>query len=193
MRICLASNNLHKINEIRKLLPSGIELWSLEDLGCLEELEEGRDTIEDNSLQKAEYVFNTYDVFCIADDTGLEVNALNGAPGVYSARYAGDEKDSVKNMALLLKNLEGKDDRSARFKTVISYITKDSVLQFEGIVKGEIIRTPRGEKGFGYDPVFIPEGYDLTFAEMSAEEKNRISHRGLAIQKLIGYLKDNYE
>jgi XTP/dITP diphosphohydrolase len=190
MRLCFATNNKHKIKEIEALLGSSYQLLSLEDIGCDVELPEDQDTLEGNSLQKAQYVYAHFQVDCFADDTGLEVTALNGAPGVYSARYAGPEKDTTANMALLLKNLGGKSDRSAQFRTVITLILGGRQIQFEGIVKGKIAEHHHGEKGFGYDPIFIPEGYSKTFAEMSQEEKNKISHRGLAIQKLVKYLRE---
>lgn len=190
MRLCFATNNKHKIKEIEALLGSSYQLLSLEDIGCDVELPEDQDTLEGNSLQKAQYVYAHFQVDCFADDTGLEVTALNGAPGVYSARYAGPEKDTTANMALLLKNLGGKSDRSAQFRTVITLILGGRQIQFEGIVKGKIAEHHHGEKGFGYDPIFIPEGYSKTFAEMSREEKNKISHRGLAIQKLVKYLRE---
>ena len=193
MRICLASNNPHKIREIRQILPEGLDLLSLEEIGCTEDIEETEETIEGNSLLKAQYIYDNYGISSISDDTGLEVTALNGEPGVYTARYAGEEKDSQKNMALLLKNLEGKSDRSARFKTVITFIENGQVHQFEGIAEGNIIAEQRGVEGFGYDPIFQPSGYEETFAEISSEMKNQISHRAKATQKLIQYLKNNYE
>ena len=193
MRICLASNNPHKIREIRQILPEGLDLLSLEEIGCTEDIEETEETIEGNSLLKAQYIYDNYGISSISDDTGLEVTALNGEPGVYTARYAGEEKDSQKNMALLLKNLEGKSDRSARFKTVITFIENGQVHQFEGIAEGNIIAEQRGAEGFGYDPIFQPSGYEETFAEISSEMKNQISHRAKATQKLIQYLKNNYE
>jgi len=193
MRICLASNNPHKIKEINSLIPSGISILSLEDIGCSEDLEETQETIEGNSLQKAQYVYDNFNIACIADDTGLEVEALNGAPGVYSARYAGPERNSQNNTKLLLENLMDQENRSARFKTVITFIQNEKVIQFEGIVNGSIISAPRGDQGFGYDPVFLPKGYEQTFGEMEEIEKNTISHRGIATQKLIHHIRDNYE
>lgn len=190
MRLCFATNNKHKIREIEALLGQAYQLLSLEDIGCTVELPEDRDTLEGNSLQKASYVYDHFQVNCFADDTGLEVAALNGAPGVYSARYAGPEKDTKENMALLLKNLEGKPERTAQFRTVITLIIKGKQVQFEGIVKGKIADRYQGNEGFGYDPIFIPEGHDKTFAEMTQDKKNEISHRGLAIQKLVAYLKE---
>lgn len=190
MRLCFATNNKHKIKEIAALLGNTYRLLSLEDIGCEVELPEDQDTLEGNSLQKARYVYDHFQVDCFADDTGLEVAALDGAPGIFSARYAGPAKDPKANMALLLKNLADQSDRSAQFRTVITLIIDGKQVQFEGIVKGKITHHHRGDEGFGYDPIFIPEGYSKTFAEMSQDEKNRISHRGLAIQKLVKYLKE---
>lgn len=188
MKICFATNNTNKINEIRQLLPDHIELVSLQDIGCTEELREDQNTLEGNSHQKAAYVYETYDVSCFADDTGLEVFALDGEPGVLSARYAGESRNNEDNIDLLLENLEQHENRQAQFRTVITLILKGKEKQFEGIVKGEILKERVGEAGFGYDPVFQPEGYNRTFAEMSMAEKNNISHRGRAFKKLIGYL-----
>lgn len=191
MEISFATNNLNKIKEIAALLEGKIKLLSLKDVGCEEELPENQKTLEGNSLQKAEYVCQNYNVDCFADDTGLEVIALDGEPGVYSARYAGEERDSVKNMMLLLKNLEDKENRKAQFRTVISLCINGKMKQFEGVVKGTIATEFKGDKGFGYDPIFIPDGYETTFAEMSLAEKNKISHRGIAVQKLVDYLMAN--
>ncbi|MEP6735515.1 MAG: non-canonical purine NTP diphosphatase [Chryseolinea sp.] len=192
MRICFATNNLHKLEEVRQAVTgSGLTILSLEDIHCSEELPETRDTIAGNSLQKAEYVYANYRVACFADDTGLEVDALNGAPGVYSARYAGPERKSDDNIELLLTNLRGKANRSACFRTVITLIGLDgaqSVL-FEGIVKGTITETQKGTSGFGYDPVFMPDGFGRTFAEMTMADKNKLSHRAKAVSKLVEYLK----
>lgn len=188
MEICFATNNTNKINEIKRLLPSHIRLVGLADIGCTEELREDQKTLEGNSHQKADYVYQNYKVSCFADDTGLEVFALDGEPGVRSARYAGEARSNEDNINLLLKNLEGKENRNAQFRTVVTLILNGKTKQFEGIVKGEIIRERVGNEGFGYDPVFIPKGYDKTFAQMTVEEKNRISHRGIAIRKLIEYL-----
>ncbi|PIQ47805.1 MAG: non-canonical purine NTP pyrophosphatase [Cytophagales bacterium CG12_big_fil_rev_8_21_14_0_65_40_12] len=189
MKICFATNNQNKLKEISEILGDQFELLSLESIGCFEELEETKDTLEGNSLQKAAYVHAKFNIPVFADDTGLEVNSLNGAPGVYSARYAGPERDSFNNMQKLLTALEDKTDRSARFRTVITYMENGQSFQFEGIVEGEIIKNMEGEGGFGYDPIFTPKGYDQTFGELSSEIKNQISHRKRAFDKLINFLK----
>lgn len=189
MKICFATHNENKLREVRQILGSGFEIVGLNDIGCYEEIPETGQTLEENSAIKAEFVAANYQIDCFADDTGLEVAALNGAPGVYSARYAGEEKDNVANMALLLSNLRGKTDRSAQFKTVITLILDNEKFQFEGTVKGKITEDLKGTEGFGYDPVFQPEGYSTTFAEMSAQEKNQISHRGRAVEALVDFLK----
>ena len=185
MKLVFATHNIHKLKEIQALLPQTIELLSLSDIGCNEEIAETATTIEGNALLKAQYVkkYYHYDVF--ADDTGLEVTALGGAPGVFSARYAGAQKSDIDNMALLLKNMEAQQDRSAHFKTIIALCMGDEVHTFEGIAQGYITKEPVGTNGFGYDPIFVPEGYSQTFAELSAAEKNRISHRAKAFGKLI--------
>lgn len=189
--VCFATHNLHKIQEVRALLGPDFPLIGLDDLGCLEELPEDYDTMEANSLQKATYVFEHYHTDCFADDSGLEVDALQGAPGVYSARYAGPQKNSEENIQLLLKNLKGVSNRKARFRTVITLVTPQVTRQFEGIVEGQIIDDLRGTSGFGYDPIFIPDGYQLTLAEMTLAEKNKISHRSLALSKLVTYLRES--
>ena len=196
MRIVFATNNKNKLAEIREMLAdSGIEVLSLADIGCHEDIPETGKTLEDNALQKARYVHDKYKISCFADDTGLEVDALGGAPGVYSARYAGGEgHDSEANMAKLLAGLDGKSDRRARFRTVVALITDEEEGReelFEGIVTGEIIKEKRGAGGFGYDPVFRPDGYDKTFAELGHEVKNKISHRALAVAKLVARLIEN--
>jgi len=188
--ICFATNNKNKIAEVSQMLEGKYKLLSLEEIGCLVELPEEQETLEGNSRQKARYVWDNYNVNCFADDTGLEVKALNGAPGVYSARYAGPQRDNNDNIKHLLQNLEGRQDRSAQFRTYITLYLNGQEHQFEGIVTGHITEAWKGDKGFGYDPVFIPDGYSKTFAEMSSEEKNAISHRGKAMQKLIAFLKD---
>ena len=190
MDLCFATNNLHKLEEVSSLLGDTFHLLSLKDIGCETELPENQDTLEGNSLEKAEYVHRHYNTPCFADDTGLEVDALNGAPGVYSARFAGPQKDSQDNIKLLLEKLKGASNRSAQFRTVITLIIGGEVNNFEGIVRGKIAEKLSGHSGFGYDPVFIPEGYDISFAEMSMEQKNQLSHRGIAIRKLTGFLKN---
>lgn len=188
MKLCFATNNANKINELKHLLPKNVELLSLQEVGCTEELREDQKTLEGNSHQKAEYVFREYKIPCFADDTGLEVFALDGEPGVKSARYAGERRNNEENINLLLKNLEGKENRNAQFRTVITLILPNKTRQFEGIVKGKIVRERSGTEGFGYDTVFQPEGTSRTFAEMSLEEKSEISHRGIAVRKLVEYL-----
>lgn len=199
--ICFATNNLHKLEEVRSVLGSDFRVLSLDEIACKEELPETGNTLEANAHQKAEHVFKNYAQTCFADDTGLEVEALNNAPGVYSARYAGPQRSSEDNIDLLLKNLSGKENRKARFRTVICWVApsrsvktqtedmKTEIHYFEGIVEGEIINERRGTKGFGYDPVFVPTGYSKTFAEMTMEEKNALSHRARAIKKLTSFLR----
>jgi XTP/dITP diphosphohydrolase len=189
-QLVAATNNKHKLEEIKPLLEPTYRVISLDGLGCTEELAETSNTLEGNSLQKAQFIFDTYKLPCIADDTGLEVESLDGAPGVYSARYAGAQRNSDDNIALLLKNLEGKSNRKARFRTIITLILENgSVHYFEGIVDGEIIATRKGSNGFGYDPVFLPEGFSRTLAEMTLAEKNVFSHRARAVKKLEEFLK----
>lgn len=190
MAICFATNNPNKLREIRQLLGDQIVIKSLADIGCAEELPETSETLEANSLEKAQYVYDNYGVDCFADDTGLEVAALDGAPGVYTARYAGEERNNIANMELLLENMRGVTYRFAQFKTVITLIQGGESKQFLGVAGGEITDRRHGEEGFGYDPIFRPTGYQHTFAEMNASEKNAISHRGQAIAKLIEYLKN---
>jgi XTP/dITP diphosphohydrolase len=189
MKICFATHNPNKLKEVSQILGEGFDLIGLNDLGEIEELPENQRTLEGNSREKAEYIFKKYDIDCFADDTGLEVYALDGEPGVYSARYAGPGKNSHDNIALLLEKLKDKENKSAQFRTVITLIKKGKVYQFEGVVTGQIIAEPKGKDGFGYDPVFVPKGFDQTFAEMSLSQKNEISHRGLAIEKLADFLK----
>ena len=186
-KIVFATNNLHKLEELRKLTEGKIEILSLKDINCNDDIPETADTLEGNALIKARWVKERYGSDCFADDTGLEVDALDGAPGVYSARYAGDNHDSEANMRLLLANLEGKSDRRARFRTVIALIEGCEEHIMDGVVEGEITLAPSGENGFGYDPVFRPEGFEETFAEMGADQKNKISHRGRAVAKLTDY------
>ncbi|MBO4801873.1 MAG: non-canonical purine NTP diphosphatase [Bacteroidaceae bacterium] len=193
MKLVFATNNAHKLQEVRQILGECFELVGLSDIGCHEDIPETAETLEGNALQKARYVKEHYGLDCFADDTGLEVKALDGAPGVHTARFAelfgeGDTHDSNANMRLLLQKLEKKFDRSARFRTVIALIYKGEEQLFEGIVEGQILPERHGTEGFGYDPVFQPQGYDVTFAEMPAADKNAISHRGRATQKLAQFL-----
>jgi XTP/dITP diphosphohydrolase len=190
--LCFATNNRHKIEEVRAHLGPDFPLSGLEEIGCKEELPEEQPTLEGNSFQKAEYVYKNFGISCFADDTGLEVAELQGAPGVYSARYAGDQRSAEANMQLLLKNLAGSENRKARFRTVITLITPEFARQFEGIVTGQIINEYKGSGGFGYDPIFLPDGYSKTLAEMSMEEKNAISHRARAVTKLVEFLKETH-
>lgn len=190
MELCFATNNEHKLREVRQLLGDQHRVLSLSDIGCVEELREDEDTLEGNSLQKAQYIFDRYQVSCFADDTGLEVEALQGAPGVYSARYAGDQRNDNDNIRLLLKNLDKSVNRRARFRTIITLVMQGEVHQFEGIANGEILTSKRGEHGFGYDPIFLPEGHQKSMAELTSAEKNAISHRGRATQKLVAFLKN---
>jgi len=191
MRLCFASNNKHKLEEIRNVVGGKIDIISLADIKCYEELPETRTTLEGNSLQKAEYVYDHFHVACFADDTGLEVDALNGAPGVYSARYAGEHRNSDDNIALLLQNLRNDTNRRAQFRTVITLVGLEAEpVFFEGVIRGEIIGEKKGTSGFGYDPVFVPEGHSRTFAEMTLEEKNQLSHRAIAVKKLAEYLRN---
>ncbi|WP_337042925.1 RdgB/HAM1 family non-canonical purine NTP pyrophosphatase [Emticicia sp. 17c] len=188
MILCLATNNQHKVEELQALLGSRYELKTLSDIGCFDDIPETENTFQGNSRQKAVFVRERFGINCIADDSGLEVEALNGEPGVFSARYAGEHGNHDKNNVLLLKNLEGVENRSAQFRCVITLILGDDIHQFDGIIRGTILHEKRGKEGFGYDPLFVPDGYTRTFAEMGLEEKNPISHRGLAVQKLIDFL-----
>lgn len=188
MELVFASNNKNKIAEIQKMLPSSISLLSLKDIGCTEDIPETADTIEGNAILKANYVTEKYGYNCFADDTGLEVDALNGAPGVYSARYAGEQKDANDNMDKLITELSNIENKTAQFKTVIALNLNGQQNLFTGIIKGTIILEKRGKKGFGYDPIFVPENHDCTFAEMEMEEKAILSHRGIATRKLIDFL-----
>jgi len=187
-RFVFATNNAHKLEEVSYILGEKVELLSLKDIGCHEDIPETADTLEGNALLKARFIAEKYHVDCFADDTGLEVEALGGAPGVYSARYAGDGHDSEANMRKLLKDMEGMENRKARFRTVFALIVDGKEHLFEGIVKGEIITNRKGTSGFGYDPIFVPEGYTQTFAEMGNELKNKISHRAVATNKLCRFL-----
>ncbi len=189
MKIVFASNNKNKVFEIQRQVPSFIEIVTLEEIGCTEDIAETGETLEENAIIKADYVTQHYGLPCFADDTGLEITALNGEPGVYSARYAGEDKDAAKNMDLVLSRMDGISDREAQFKTVIALNMKGEQHLFTGTVPGFITTEKRGVLGFGYDPVFRPENQDKTFAEMDVEEKNRMSHRGKAVAQLIDFLK----
>jgi len=189
MKLVFASNNKNKIAEIQQLIGDKFEIVSLQDIGCTEDIPETAETIEGNAILKAQYVYDKYGLSCFADDTGLENDALQGEPGVYSARYAGEQKNADDNMALVLQKLENKTNRSAQFKTVIALNFGSEHFLFEGIVKGTITPVKRGNEGFGYDPIFQPEGFDVTFAEMSMQQKATISHRGKAVEKLVNFLK----
>lgn len=188
MKLIFATSNSHKLQEVRSMLPDGIEVLGLKDIGFDGELPETQDTIEGNSLQKAEYLAKALHCSCFAEDTGLEVEALNGAPGVYSARYAGEAATFEENVNKLLAGLRGTNNRKARFKTVITYYSDGRHVQFEGITEGEITQSPKGERGFGYDPVFIPAGAQKTYAEMSLAEKNIYSHRKKSFEGFANYL-----
>ena len=187
-KFVFATNNIHKLEEVKAIIGEKIEIFSLKDIGCEADIPETADTLEGNALQKARFVYEKYHKDCFADDTGLEVEALGGAPGVYSARYAGEAHNSEANMRKLLQELEGVENRKARFRTVFALILNGKEHLFEGIVNGEIIKTRRGTSGFGYDPVFVPEGYAQTFAEMGDALKNQISHRALGVRKLCKFL-----
>ena len=192
MDICFATNNRNKLQEVRQILGDNFRVLSLHDIGCNEELPEEQATLEGNSHQKAAYVLENYNISCFADDTGLEVYALDGEPGVKSARYAGEQRSSEDNINLLLERLKEKENKHAQFRTVITLVTPKLVKQFEGIITGTIISERRGEEGFGYDSIFVPNGEERTFAEMSAEEKNAISHRYIAVNKLAQYLNTKF-
>ncbi len=187
-KLVFATNNDHKLRELREILSSEFELLSLNDIGCNDEIPETGPTLEINAAQKSFYIWNRYGINCFADDTGLEVETLMNEPGVYSARYAGEDRSATANMLKVLEKLAGETNRKARFRCVISLVTEGVEKQFEGIVEGQILTKAQGEAGFGYDPIFMPDGYHLSFAEMAAEEKNLISHRGRAVKKLIDYL-----
>lgn len=188
MQLVFATNNHNKIKEVQSLIPQHIKLLSLEDIGCLEDVPETQTTIEGNAKQKAEYIKTNYGYDCFADDTGLEVQALNGDPGVYSARYAGEQRNAGDNMNKLLKELKPHANRQAQFKTVIALHLNGKLQTFTGICEGDITQTKQGDKGFGYDPIFKAKGYTKTFAEISLEEKNTIGHRGKAVKQLIDFL-----
>lgn len=189
-KLVFVTNNAHKLEEISQILGDKIDLLSLKDINCQEDIPETADTLEGNAFQKASYIHQKYGYDCFADDTGLEVEALNGEPGVFSARYAGSGHDSEANMQKLLQNLIGKTNRKAQFRTSVCLIIDDKVHTFEGICKGIIIEEKRGETGFGYDPIFVPEGYENTFAELGNDIKNQISHRAKAVEALCTYFKN---
>ena len=188
MKLVFATNNPNKLSEIRVLVSDGIEILSLKDINCTDQLPETNPTLQDNALQKAKYVFANYGFNCFADDTGLEIDALGGEPGVYSARYAGEDCMAEDNMRKVLDKLEGVDDRSAKFRTVIALIIDGKETFFEGKCKGSMTKIKRGEEGFGYDPIFMPLEYDITFAEMTKYEKGKISHRGKSVDRLVRFL-----
>ncbi len=188
MNLVFATNNLNKLKEVQTLVPQHIKLLSLKDIGCFEDVPETQTTIEGNAIQKAEYIKTHYGYNCFADDTGLEVEALNNEPGVFSARYAGEQRNAHDNMDLLLKNLSEKPNRNAQFKTVIALHLNGDIKTFTGLCKGEIMLKKTGNKGFGYDPIFKPLGHNQTFAEMSLDLKNTIGHRGKAIKQLMAFL-----
>jgi len=190
MKLVLASNNKNKIAEIQQQVGSQFEIVSLEDIGCFVDIPETAETIEGNAILKANYVTENFGLPCFADDTGLEIESLNNQPGVYSARYAGEQKNAEDNMNLVLQKLATETNRNAQFKTIIALNINDQQHLFEGIVKGEITNEKSGNQGFGYDPIFQPQGLSITFAEMSLEQKSEISHRGIAVQKLIKFLSN---
>ena len=190
MELIFATNNSHKLEELQAIMGNRIQLLSLNDIGCNEEIPEDQATLEGNASQKAFYIYNKYGYNCFADDTGLEIEALNGEPGVYSARYAGEEKSAEANMDKVLAGLLKIKNRNARFRTVISLVIDGIEKQFEGFVEGTILNERRGISGFGYDPIFQPTGFSKTFAEMNLTDKNKISHRGRAVEKLVLYLND---
>ena len=193
MKLVFATNNRHKLDEVRAIVGDKVEILSLNDIDCHYEIPETADTLQGNALIKARYIHEKYGIDCFADDTGLEVEALDGEPGVYSARYAGEECSSEANMQKLLHNLTGKSNRNAQFRTVIALIINGEEKLFNGIVKGSITQKKMGDSGFGYDPIFIPEGFSESFAQMSSEQKNCISHRYRATEQLSNYLKENYD
>ena len=188
MKLVFATNNLHKLKEVQEMLSNSIEVLSLKDIGCFEDIEETERTLEGNAKLKADYITEKYGFDCFADDTGLEVEALDGNPGVYSARYAGEHGNAEKNMEKLLNELQNKSSRKAKFRTIIALNLRNKQYLFEGICEGEILNEKSGVKGFGYDPIFKPKNASCSFAEMNSEEKNIISHRGIAIQKLVNFL-----
>ncbi|MGJ8761941.1 MAG: non-canonical purine NTP diphosphatase [Polaribacter sp.] len=193
MKLVFATNNLNKLAEVQEMLPDSIQLLSLKDINCFDEIEETETTLEGNAKLKADYITKKFGYNCFADDTGLEVESLNGKPGVYSARFAGEPSNSENNMQKLLVDLKPSENRKAQFRTAVALNLNDENFLFEGICKGDILEKKHGEKGFGYDPIFKPKGFEKSFAEMTSEKKNTISHRGIAIQKLVKFLsKYNY-
>ena len=188
MKLVFATNNLHKLKEVQEMLSNTIEVLSLKDIGCFEDVEETETTLEGNAKLKADHIIKKYGYHCFADDTGLEVDALDGRPGVFSARYGGEHGNSEKNMQKLLKELHGKANRKAQFRTAVALNLENKQYLFEGICEGEILEKKTGTGGFGYDPIFKPTEASASFAEMNSEEKNKISHRGIAIQKLVDFL-----
>lgn len=193
MKLVFATNNKHKLQEVKDIVGNRVEILSLNDIDCHDEIPETADTLQGNALIKARHIYEKYGMDCFADDTGLEVDVLGGEPGVYSARYAGDECDSEANMLKLLHNLTGKSNRKAQFRTVIALIINGEEILFNGIVKGTIPEEKMGNSGFGYDPIFIPEGFSESFAQMGSDMKNSISHRYRATEQLSNYLKENYD
>lgn len=187
-KLIFATNNQHKLEEVSHLIKDNYKIQSLKDINCFEEIPETSDTIKGNASQKSHYIYDKFGIDCFADDTGLEIEALDGRPGVYSARYAGEEHNFEKNMNKVLAEMNGITNRKARFKTVISLILNGEEKNFEGIINGVILTEKRGQEGFGYDPVFQPDGFDKSFAEMDLEEKNKISHRAIAVRNLVNYL-----
>jgi XTP/dITP diphosphohydrolase len=192
VKLVFATNNNFKFTEMKESLSTNIELQKLEDIGCREELPETKETLEGNAEQKARYVYEKFGYSCFADDTGLEINALDGKPGVYSARYAGESKDSMLNMKKVLEEMKNERNRSARFRTVIALIISGETMFFEGLVEGQILHELQGDKGFGYDPIFLPDNHAQSFAQMNLQEKNAISHRGKAVRQLVKYLNMQY-
>ncbi len=187
-KIIFATNNQHKLQEVKEVLGKSIEIVGLAEFNCYDDIAETANTLEGNALIKAEYIYNKFGHNCFADDTGLEVEALDGAPGVYSARYAGEDNNAVANMEKLLQNMKQHSNRNACFRTVIAYVEPGKIHYFEGKIEGSIATEPKGKAGFGYDPIFIPKGYKLSFAELGSEEKNKISHRALAVNKFAKFL-----
>jgi XTP/dITP diphosphohydrolase len=189
IELVFATNNRHKLSELSKIIGEKFHLLSLKDINCFDDIPETADTLEGNAALKAHFIWEKYQMNCFADDTGLEIDALNGQPGVYSARYAGEEQNSEANLTKVLEKMKGVNNRRARFRTVICLIIDGKERYFEGIVNGSLLSKQQGKEGFGYDPIFVPVGHNITFAEMDMEIKNKISHRGLATERLLGFLK----